>query len=210
MEKGWGLFYVVGCVAALAAMCISGIVVWLVRWITKSNVVEKNLKKLEPRDASGFATIAVLFVVIVIVEVALSWLAVLYELWRAVYAIFDAVRDMVASKPDAVRILRFPLRNNRELSREAVWAHVVSLAVVNGQHISRASELFDALRAVCDAHPTFDRVAALRHLKALRFVDSDVVAELLSEFADGPSAKERHREAVRRRVLSEMDVNTSP
>jgi len=60
---------------------------------------------------------------------ALSWVGVVVGLVKFAIVFLRIIRDVVAQTPEAIKVLRYPLRNNPDLSREAVWAYVYALGI---------------------------------------------------------------------------------
>lgn len=175
----WFLAYISGCLVAAVVMLFNAATSWFLRWATKTNVILKNLKKLEPQgDSTVTARVAKVGLVFVL-EIALSWISALFGIWSLLRTILTTIRETFSSTPESVRALRYPLRNNPGMSRESVWAHVTGLSVLSGQAPGSPDELLTSLDAVADHHSDFDRALALRSLKTLRVVDPELIGQAL-------------------------------
>jgi hypothetical protein len=187
LQNRWVIAYLAGCVVAFACFSVNASLLFILSWMTKANVLKKNLKKLQPDEESTFINRILAGVGVILLETAFSWIAVLFALWTFFKTIFDTLREIFSSTPEAVQKLRFPLKNNPNMSREAVWAHYVSLAAVNGEIPTDASTLVTELDALASANPALDRHAALMQLKALHVVDADVVAAAIERVDARPA-----------------------
>jgi hypothetical protein len=149
--------------------------VWLIAWITKENILEKNLKKLLPPDESHgdetFGTIAAFAL-----EIALSWITVVVGLWQISVIVLKVVREAFSSTPETVKLLRFPLRNNPDMSPEAVWAYVHAIGIRSGNKQPDAKYLLYLLNNVREVHHFFNREAALNQLKSLNVVSDEAIS----------------------------------
>lgn len=176
--------YLLGGVTAGVFLAARSVLYWALNWCTKVNVQLANIRKLLPghakpaakRFAEGFGTVAW--------EVALSWISVALGSWQLLTTCLRFVRELLTPVPEVVRKLRFPLRNNPNLSRESVWAHVLALSVVaGGDHPLSKEKLVSELIDAEENLPGFDTAAAISHLESLEVVKPDVLAafKLLSE-----------------------------
>ena len=120
-EHPYLLLYLVGCVLSLILIVLGTVVSGTVGWITRANIVKKNLKKLLPPQT--FAAKAGVVLGTLAFSVALSWINVLLVvLWQIPVGLLGTLREFFSSTPEAIKLLRFPLKNNPYMSREAVWA----------------------------------------------------------------------------------------
>jgi hypothetical protein len=165
-EHPYLFLYLAGCVLSLILIVLGNLVAGVVGWITRANIVNKNLKKLLPPQT--FAVKASLLLGTIAFSVALSWINVLLVLlWQIPVSLFGILRELFSSTPETIKLLRFPLKNNPYLSREAVWAYVQALQIKLGQIQPGESALRASLDEVFGYYPTFDRAKALNKLKAL-------------------------------------------
>ena len=190
----WLFIYLLGSASALVLEALwvifAVIFLWplnlLVAWTTKANVVARNLKKIMPPDKQsswhdrlvifGFTIFSLLF------GVALSWAGVLFQaggilmhFWRQL----SSIRDALTPKPEAIKSLMFPLRNNPDLSREAVWAYVIALDVKSGNGQPDEHDMLNSLNEIHEYCRCLDRQVALNFLNGLRVVDGNVIASAL-------------------------------
>jgi hypothetical protein len=110
---------------------------------------------------------------------ALSWLQVLISLLWSPWKLLKMLREALTVVPQDIKQLRFPLYNNPEMSREAVWAYVRALNAKAGGSLATASELLDSLQLVADNHKHFDAALALNHLKELKAVSPEAIDSAL-------------------------------
>jgi hypothetical protein len=167
--------YLFGCVVAtFLLVCIRLPIGWLFRWMTKSNVAQRNFRKITARDERGWGV----YVFMYIFEIALSWISVATQVfWGMPYNVFRALREMLTPAPEAIRALRFPLYNNPDMSPEAVWAHLYSLHQLNGGNRATVRALLADMNEAKGNAPCFDVEHALVQLAALRHVDAEVIEQ---------------------------------
>ena len=175
--------YIAGCALSIAVMALRVSISWCLRWISKTNILLRNLRKLNPPDDRTFGSRIGESVVMTLLSAALSWISALFEIWQTVYIVFDALRELLAATPERVRVLRFPLKTNPDLQREAVWAYVAGLQVLAGELVGAAS-ILAGLESVAKIHPIFDRELALRQLDSLHVVDSATISETRARLPD--------------------------
>ncbi len=186
----WLLLYVIGCIAAFVLLSFNSILFWFIRWVTKTNILLKNMRKIGPEDKESFAVKVLKGVGLIVAETALSWLSVLAGLWRLIRIVLETLRDVLTPAPERIRALRFPLRNNPDLPSESVWAHVVGLAVLAGQPLTQPSEVLEALDQLVENRSRFDRRRALLQLQGLHVLDADIVSAALEEIDASTSRSE--------------------
>ncbi len=185
MDSVWFEIYLVGCLLAVPMMLLNTVIIWFLNWLTKTNILIRNLKKLAPPDETSLSIKTLKIVGIYVFETALSWVSVAAGLFQLARVLLSTVREALTSIPEAIRTLRFPLRNNPELSRESVWAHAFGLRVLAGDPPGSASEILSSLAEIGEHHRTFDGSLALRQLKALHVVEPEMITEALASL--GPS-----------------------
>lgn len=177
-EHPYLAIYLIGCVFVLILMIFKMTLFWFIDWITKGDVLKKNLKKLN-RDDESFRSKVVTFVLIVVFEVVLSWINVIVATWQIITTLLKVARETLASTPEAIKVLRFPLKNNPSMSREAVWAYLQALNIKAGGQIPEAGQLLGELNQLHEWHASFDREAALNQLKVLNVLSADVISSAL-------------------------------
>ena len=176
-------FYLVGCILVVVFFLVKITIFWVINWITKGNILNKNLKKLLPPDERNFGEKVALFFGALILEMALSWINVVIVLWQITSTLFRTAREVFSSTPEAIKLLRFPLRNNPNLSRESVWAYMFALQIKIGERQPNESELLMTLNDLFGYYPSFDRMAALKQLEILNVISSDVMFSTVSHLS---------------------------
>ena|SRR6267143_68071 len=171
--------YLLGCVLVVILLMFRVVLVWIISWITKGNILNKNFKKILPPDAKTFWQKAILFIGALALEIGLSWVNVIVVAWQIMTTVLNTLREVLASTPEAIKVLRFPLRNNPNMSRETVWAYLYALQMKVGEKPPSAAELLFAVNEVFGHHPSFDRKAALNQLNGLNVMSADVVSSAL-------------------------------
>lgn len=166
--------YLLGCASVLALTAFKVVLFWFVAWVTKANVMNKNLKKLDPVKDQSFGQKAALFVGILAFEMALSWINVAVAIWQIAVTLLKVLRDALTSTPEAIKLLRFPLANNPNMSQEAVWAYVYALRIRAGEKTGDKEELLFSLSSFHEEHSSFDRQAALNQLNGLNVLNGEV------------------------------------
>lgn len=175
--------YLLGCVFVVLLLAFKVALFWTIAWITKANIVRKNLKKLEPDDEQGFGLKAAVVLGGFVLEVALSWINVIVALWQIAVMLLKTLREAITSTPEAIKLLRFPLRHNPNMSPEAVWAYVSALSIKAGENVLDADELMRSLNSLRDEHPSFDPEAALDVLNGLDVMSPAVISSALNRLS---------------------------
>jgi len=173
------LIYLLGCMLVLILSMLKVAMFWLIGWITKTNVAAKNLKKIAPVDEQTAGSKAATFIGVLAFEAALSWINVVVAIWQIAVTLLKVVREALVSTPEAIKLLRFPLRNNPNMSPETVWAYLQALNIKAGGEPPGQDELRDSLDGVCEAHPSFNRTSALNQLGGLNVMSGDVISSAL-------------------------------
>lgn len=178
----WLIYYFVGCFAVVLLQIGSFTFFATLDWFLKGSVFRKNLKKLDPpEEKKSFWSKALIVFGMLLFDVALSWIGVLLQLWNIGTRLLGMVRDIFASVPEELKVLRYPLRNNPEMSREAVWAYLRAAEAKFGGVQASEHTLLYSIQAVREHYPYFDRVAALNQLKTLNAVSPDAIAAALEQ-----------------------------
>lgn len=172
--------YLLGCLVALLLQILTYFIYWTLSWITRENILRKNLKKVQEPDKRTLGTKVIVVVVWDAVGVASSWIGVAFQLWQILATLLGVVREIVSSTPEAIKLLRFALKNNPDMSREAVWAYLMAISIKAGRSITSEHELHASLKDVFDYYPSFDRRAAIRQLESLNAVSSDLITSITS------------------------------
>jgi len=169
------LIYLFGCALAFVLNIFNVLLFWLLAWFTKGNVVATNLRKLQEPDDDNIWIKTLATALGFLLEAALSWIGVLAALWMTLSTVFKTLRETVTPTPEAIKLLRFPLQTNPNMSREAVWAHVQALRVRLGGNELSTAQLLALLDDMAESHPSFDKATALKQLENLDVVRSDSV-----------------------------------
>ena len=102
-----------------------------------------------------------------------------HYLWQIPTAPFRVLRDVFTPTPEEIKLLRFPLRNNPEMSRESVWAYVLALQVKSGDKLPDESALLTSLKEMSNHYHTFDSRTALKQLDNLKVISPEVMTASL-------------------------------
>ena len=97
--------------------------------------------------------------------------------------VLPVARDALSPVPQAVRQLRFPLKNNPSLPAESVWAYLYALGIRAGNVPPDEPGLAEEIDEIFSNLPDFDRAAALRQLDALDVVKPSVIAAVASRYS---------------------------
>jgi hypothetical protein len=180
----WWPVYLLGCFAAIVVMLANTAVFYSVGWLRKSNIVARNLKKIFPPDRTPFATKLAKGAAFVALEIALSWIAVAAGAWKLLRFVLETMREVLSPPPEAVRKIAYPLKCNPDMSREAVWAHTLSIGALTGDSLAQPEGICEALSEVSAVYDDFDKELALRLLRGLNVVAPDVIDESVRKFEE--------------------------
>ena len=175
--------YLLGCVAAAMLSLFKAGLFWMIGWITKSNVAEKNLKKIQPPDKETFGEKAATFFTLLAISSAFSWLSVITAPFEIMWGLLKVLREVFASTPEAIKVLRWPLRNNPDMSREAVWAYFFALKLKVGEASPNVYGLLTELNELSEHYPYFDRKAALNQLNGLNVMSAEIISSALDRLS---------------------------
>jgi hypothetical protein len=173
--------YLTGCVLAVVLIFFKVILTWIVCWVTKENILNKNVKKIQKPNDRSFLLKAGLFMGGLIFEAALSWVNVIVVTWQIFTIPFRVLRETLTTVPDDIKSLRFPLRNNPYMSREAVWAHLFALTVKAGDDATDETNMRYSLDEVAEYYIYFNRESALKQLGSLNVVGDGVIIEVMNK-----------------------------
>ena len=176
-------FYLLGCGCVIVLLAFKTILFWFFAWITKENILNKNLKKLLPPDERALWHKTLIFIGGLLIDVLLSWIIVAVIAWQILMLFLKTVRALLASTPEAIKLLRFPLWNNPDMSREAVWAYANALKVKAGEMPPEESELLFSLNELSRSYRYFDRIAALNQLEGLNVINGDVISATMKNLS---------------------------
>lgn len=155
--------YLVGWVFAIALTLFKKALFWAIGWITKGNILARNIRKLTPPDKDALILLEIAF------EVALSWINVMISLWQITATLLRTVREAFSATPEEIKFLRFPLLNNPELPPESVWAHLTALKIKAGM-VNYSPEIARDLVGLPKRLTSFDSRTALAQLERLHVV----------------------------------------
>lgn len=175
--------YLAGCVFAFFLYFFVVVESYVVSWIFKGNVLRKNLNKIKNPSEQGFKHEAMVFLGFLLLGVVGSWLSVLTYAWSILWLPIAAVREALSSVPEEIKLLRFPLHNNPDLSKEAVWAYLKALAIKSGA-LPNAIHLSWELEEINGYYPKFNNEVALGKLGSLVGVDQDILSEVSARMKD--------------------------
>lgn len=174
-EHPYIAIYLFGCVLFLLLSLFKVVIFYTIDWITKANILNMNIRKIMPPNEMTVLQNVSKFIGILLFEMLLSWINVVLVLWQIVTTLIRILRDLLTPAPEAIKILRFPLRNNPKMAREAVWAYVIALNVKAG--VKRPDEygLVEAIREISENYPNFNYRDALAHLGSLEAIPTEKI-----------------------------------
>ncbi len=172
-EHPYLIFYLVGFCCAVFLILVKIMVFSFLNWITKTNILNKNLKKILPPNEETILAKWIKLIGVLAAEAALSWINVIVSLFQIVVTILRVLREAFSSVPEEVKLLRFPLKNNPDMARESVWAYLIALNVKTGEKILTEIELISNLDEVRSYYPSFDYSSALKQLDGLNIISSE-------------------------------------
>jgi hypothetical protein len=171
-EIEYAQIYLIGCLVSFLIYLFQVIVLSSLNWITKANNVIKNINKIKTPDTSSITDKIIGYGLLALLNVALSWIGVVMSIWAMLVIIFNATRELLTSTPEEIKLLRYPIKNNPNLSREAVWAYAVAINLKTGVEWNEGL-LHNELNNIADDYPSFNRLSAIKTLDGLKVVDSD-------------------------------------
>jgi hypothetical protein len=182
--------YLLGCALVPALALVSVFTFWVLAWLTKTNVLTKNLKKLQASTTRApFPSRAVKFLATWLFEIALSWISVALLVWRLLKILLGTAREVLSSRPESIKLLSYPLKNDPHLPVESVWAYAYALTIRGGSPPPDEAALTAELEEISAQKPRFDRAVALRQLESLDVVKPAVIAAVAAR-RRGASAEE--------------------
>lgn len=180
----WLVIYLAGGIAAVILGLLKTAGFYAYNWFSKSNVVAKNLRKIDPSEESISEKVSD-WAFVLLLSFLLSWIAVASALlWEIPVAALRVLRELFTATPEAVKVLRFPLRTNPYMSSEAVFAHVTGLNQLVGANAPTAVNLIEAVDNIRRKVPSFQADVALDQLAALKVVDESVLSAAKRKLED--------------------------
>jgi hypothetical protein len=83
--------YLVGCLVAFFFYLFRVALLSALGWITKANIARKNLDKIKSPDKSSFIDKIMVYGLMILLDVALSWISVATGLWQILVVLFSNV-----------------------------------------------------------------------------------------------------------------------
>lgn len=184
------LIYAAGCVTTFILSLLKVVLFYALNWVTKANILARNAKKIQPPESVVEKVVPI--VISLALEMALSWIGALIVIWQIVMGLLRVVRELFSSDPEEIKLLRFPLRNNPSLSREAVWAYVTALNIKAGwQWNGRAIDW--QLSELVEYYPSFNESTAIEILSSLMVVEPEVIENAKKMLEYPPDLREDMR-----------------
>jgi hypothetical protein len=149
MENPWiaGLVvYLIGCAATYVLSLVDILVTRLAGNLTGDSVIGKNIFKLAPKnDIKDFKKVMSgcmwFFVFLSWAGFALSLISISCGI---LMSIFNFLKDLLNPLPEAARVFHYRLKNDPDMSPEAVWANLRSMeAVVSGNYPTKFEVIAD-------------------------------------------------------------------
>lgn len=180
------LGYLIGSAVAFFLGFFLLVETYIFAWIFKGNLLRKNLNKIQDPSTQGFKVSASAFVATLVAGTLMSWLGVLQYVWGIFWLPLNLIREALTSVPEEVKLLRYPLINNPNLSRESVWAYASALNIKTGV-AANAFQMSLGLDEIQSYYPSFDSEAALETLRLLRVVDEQTLSEVMDRVRESKS-----------------------
>ena len=166
MENPWiaGLVvYLIGCAATYVLSLVDILVTRLAGNLTGDSVMGKNIVKLTPKD--DIKDIKKFMSGCMWVYVFLSWagfaLSLISISCGILMAIFNFLKDLLNPLPEAAKVFHYRLKNDPDMSPEAVWANLRSMeAVVSGNYPTKFEVIAD-LEETTNSVPGFETPKAI-------------------------------------------------
>lgn len=176
-------FYLTGCIFVALLISLKIIIFLAIGWITKGNILKRNFKKVLPPEEGTFTEKASGFLILFAFDAALSWISVVVVLWQIATELLRTLRELLSPIPEAIKMLRFPLRNNPDMSRESVWAYLFALQIKVGGKQPTETELLGPLNEIFSYYPSFNRSAALKQLASLNVISPEVLSAAMGQLS---------------------------
>lgn len=177
------LIYLLGSLLVILLTFVKIALFYIIDWIIKANILNKNLKKLTKPDNKEWYLKVLTFLGVLLFEAALSWINVVVVLGQILFGIVKVLRDVFTPAPEEVKALRFPLRNNPMLSKEAVWAYLMALNVKMGEALQNENGILASIEEVLDNRPDFNYQNALDQLDNLKVMNSETISSVKNYLA---------------------------
>jgi hypothetical protein len=96
------------------------ILIWSLSWITKGNVLNKNILKLQTVDNLTLVQKYTLPTVMFLLGVVMSWVNTPIVIWNIIFTLLNRLRELITETPEEIKRLRYLLKNNPKMTPEAV------------------------------------------------------------------------------------------
>lgn len=162
--------YLVGSTIALTLSLLNWITALGIAWLTKTNILVKNLLKLKQPNNKSFLIKFLIVIGSWILLFLSSWIEVIHQLWLFIKLITQTLRVFFNPLPETIKNLTFPLKNNPYLERETVWAYSFAINLALGKKIEfdqfGGTFAFE-IDEITEFYPTFNIELALKQLQSL-------------------------------------------
>lgn len=176
------LIYLLGSLLVILLTFVKIVLFRIINWIIKANILTKNLRKLEKPDNNPWYLRTIISLGLLLFEAALSWINVVIVLGQILYDIVKLLRDLFTPAPEEIKVLRFPLRNNPRLSKEAVWAYATALGVKTGEALPKKHVIISTMQEVLHNNPDFNYQNALDQLDNLKVINPETISSIKNHF----------------------------
>lgn len=178
LDNTYFVIYILGCIASFLLIVFGTFYFWFLKWITKGNIILKNLKKISFPEEETLREKILIFIVSSFFGVLLSWINVIFLCWQILRETFLVLRELLLPVPEQIKLLIYPLRNNPQMERELVWAYAIALRIKRGEiAIESDNILLASLQEMCDYYPNFSRRLALNKLIELNVIKNEILSK---------------------------------
>ncbi len=171
--------YLLGSLATVILYILNQVVFGTIRWFMKLNVMTDNYNKLvypfKPESIRDKATKHLLSVVF---ESIFSWISVLIQIYGTFRGLLEIIREVFSDKPENIKELIYPLKNNPNLKAEHVWAYVAAIGILDGNIMPNKGAIASELQQSVDANNKFNYELAVEKLKTLHAVEEEQLANM--------------------------------
>ena len=175
IDNSYFRFYLIGVAAFVILALVRIAILALARWITKENVLRKNLKKLERPDETPVAKKILLRGFVWFIEACFSWINVIAITFKTIFDLYKIIREYLTPDTEEIKALGFPLWNDPDLSSESVWAYKIAL-LCKSEQPQNMDAITDSAQQVMEKRPDFDYTEALTQLEGLDVVNQELIS----------------------------------
>jgi hypothetical protein len=180
LDNEYFVIYLFGCALVFILTILKVLFVWMLAWFKKENILKKNLKKIAEPDDLPIWRKWVGYIFGILLESALSWINVVVILVQFIYYSFRYAREVFTTVPEEIKLLRFPLYNNPNMTRETIWAYMYALGVKAGNNHPNEGQLKESLDELLSYYGDFDRTIAIKELDDLKVISSDTLDSVIT------------------------------